>query len=182
MDDAYAILGLARRLVIGRDEVQAAFREAGKSAHPDAGGSEQAFAALKSAQETLLSPARRLKHWLQLHGVLADGRGTVSPDLMDWFSKVGELSQRVEALIRRREEAKSALGKAMLEGETQRCREELERMIAALDGQVESRTAVFAEWERAAELDVGIACAVHRDLGFLEKWLASLRGQYGRLL
>ena len=60
MASAYDQLGIAPRLRIGRDELNAAFREAGKRLHPDAGGSERGFAALQVAHDTLQSPSRRL--------------------------------------------------------------------------------------------------------------------------
>ena len=75
-------------------------QEAGKAAHPDAGGSEEAFAALRAAHQMLQSPGQRLKHWLEIHGHGVNVRGAISPGMMDWFTKVGEVSQRANDCLR----------------------------------------------------------------------------------
>lgn len=55
--DPYAVLGVAR----GADETQihAAYRDAVRRTHPDAGGSAAAFEAVQEAYEALRDPARR---------------------------------------------------------------------------------------------------------------------------
>jgi curved DNA-binding protein CbpA len=55
--DPYAVLGVAR----GADEaeIHAAYRDAVRRTHPDAGGSAAAFEAVQSAYEVLRDPARR---------------------------------------------------------------------------------------------------------------------------
>ena len=46
--DAFELLGVPRRLEVSEGELRAAFREAGKRVHPDAGGCEAEFAKLFS--------------------------------------------------------------------------------------------------------------------------------------
>lgn len=55
--DPYAVLGVAR----GADDAQihAAYRDAVRRTHPDAGGSADAFEAVQEAYEALRDPARR---------------------------------------------------------------------------------------------------------------------------
>jgi curved DNA-binding protein CbpA len=55
--DPYAVLGVRR----GADDaaIHAAYRDAVRRAHPDAGGSAAAFEAVQEAYETLRDPARR---------------------------------------------------------------------------------------------------------------------------
>jgi curved DNA-binding protein CbpA len=55
--DPYAVLGLAH----GADdaEIHAAYRDAVRRTHPDAGGSAAAFEAVQEAYEALRDPARR---------------------------------------------------------------------------------------------------------------------------
>ncbi len=55
--DPYAVLGVPR----GADEAQihAAYRDAVRRTHPDAGGSAAAFEAVQNAYEVLRDPARR---------------------------------------------------------------------------------------------------------------------------
>lgn len=176
------MLGVEKRLGISAEELREAFREAGKRLHPDAGGGEGDFADLQRAHDILASPSRRLSHWLELCGTKIDPRGAVDDSLMDLFAGVGATMQICEALIRKRDEAKSALGRALLQDETQRCREELERMIARVNDRIESECAAFSCYEDADSLVETDAARSVRNLAFLEKWQASLRAIFPRML
>lgn len=182
MMNAFEILGIEPRLAIDGETLRDAFREAGRAAHPDAGGDEQSFAALNSAFEILSSPSRRLRHWLELRGLTVETRGMVAPEIMDLFAQVGEATQRAEALVRRRDETKSALGRALLEQETQSCREDVERCIALVEGAIERECAVFPDYQNSADTDLATASASARNLAFLEKWRTGLRGVFSRLI
>ena len=180
--DAYQLLGMEKRLEISTEVLREAFREAGKRHHPDAGGVEGDFANLQRAHDTLASPSRRLSHWLEFRGIEVDPRGAVDDSLMDLFARVGSTIQKCEALIRRRDEAKSALGRALLEDETQRCREDLEDVIACVVERIESECAVFSQFEDLDSIDETDVARTVRNLAFLEKWQASLRAMFPRML
>jgi hypothetical protein len=180
--DAYQLLGMEKRLEISTEVLREAFREAGKRHHPDAGGAEGDFTNLQRAHDTLASPSRRLSHWLELRGIEVDPRGTVDDSLMDLFARVGSTIQKCEALLRKREEAKSALGRALLEDETQRCREDLEDVIACVAERIESECAAFSRFEDADSIDEMEVARSVRNLAFLEKWQASLRAVFPRML
>jgi curved DNA-binding protein CbpA len=53
VDDHYEILGVTRQA--GIEEIRAAYRRAAKTAHPDRGGSNEAFLRLQRAAEFLLA-------------------------------------------------------------------------------------------------------------------------------
>ncbi len=182
MNNAFTILGLEPGLVFSDEELREAFRDAGKRLHPDAGGGEGEFAGLRAAFAVVASPSRRLSHWLELRGSPADARGTVDPALMDLFGEVGAVTQSAESLIRQREESRSALVLAMLEGETQVCREAVERAISQVEVLLARECAVFADFEASEILDVEAASRVARSLAFLEKWRAGLRACFARLV
>ncbi len=182
MVDAFQILGIERQLFQSDDLLRAAFREAGKRVHPDAGGGEGEFASLREALAVLSSPSRRLRHWLELRGTPVEVRGSIENTLMDLFSEVGAVTQRAESLIRRREEAKSALVRAMLESETQHCREAVEGAISQLEVRIAGECSAFADYEAAADLDLAAASKTARNLAFLEKWRVGLRSAYSRLV
>jgi len=181
--NAYTILGLPERLVFSEEEIRTAFREAGKSLHPDAGGGDGEFAALKDALAILSSSSKRLRHWLELRGIVIEIRGTIGGELMELFSEVGATTQRAESLIRKRDTAQSALAKALLEGETQVCREEVETAIGKVNDAINTESADFSEWERDGVNDAlpRMEQAV-RNLAFLEKWRGGLRSAYSRLV
>ena len=182
MDNAFRTLGIAERLVIPDEALGDAFREAGRLAHPDGGGSEADFAALREAMDILSSPGRRLRHWLGLRGIPVETRGTVDAGLMDLFVEIGATTQRAEALIRKREDSKSALALAMLERESQLCREQIEQALARVEQEIAAECSQFEAFETRAAAHPEHALRTLRNLGFLEKWRASLRSLFPRLL
>jgi curved DNA-binding protein CbpA len=182
MINAYRILGLDEHLAITDEALKDAFRIAGKQAHPDGGGNEEIFAGLREAMDTLSSPARRLRHWLELRGSTPEPRGTVDAGLMDLFASVGEVTQQAEALIRKRGETQSALALAMLEKETQHCREQVERAVRIVEDAIADECARFPEYEENEDPNHEAAFRTLRNLGFLERWKASLRSVFSRLV
>jgi hypothetical protein len=182
MSSAFEILGIAPGLTFSEETLRTAFREAGKVAHPDAGGGDDEFARLREAFEIVASPSGRLKHWLELRGTPVETRGAVDARMMDLFAEVGEVTQRAESLIRKRDEAKSALGLAMLERETHACREAVEQAIGLVDTAIAHECSVFPEIENAVTPDVEAASKTARNLVFLEKWRSALRGLFSRLV
>jgi curved DNA-binding protein CbpA len=180
--NAFETLRIEPRLAITDDAIRDAFREAGKLSHPDAGGALDSFAKLREAYDIVASPSRRLRHWLELRGVTIDSRGVVAASVMDLFAEIGEVTQRAETLIRRRDEAKSALGRALLESETQACREAVERAIAIVESAIGRETARFPDYERDMTGEIDSAAACVRNLAFLEKWRLTLRGLFSRLV
>jgi curved DNA-binding protein CbpA len=180
--NAFQILGIEPRLVLSDEDLRDLFREAGKRAHPDAGGGEGEFAALREAFAVLSSPSRRLRHWLELRGTPGDVRGSIDGSLMDVFSEVGAVTQQAESCIRKREEVKSVLVRAMLEGETQCCREAVEQAISKVESLITRECGFFPEWEKSETCDIEAVSKAARNLAFLEKWRTGLRSCYARLV
>jgi curved DNA-binding protein CbpA len=176
--NAFEILGLRVRLVISDEEIRDVFRRRAAVLHPDSGGDEQGFAKLQGAQEILLSPARRLKAWIEVQGMEVDSRGQIEGGLMDLFQTVSETGAAAEALIRENAGAKSALVKAMVEVRLMKQRESVQELLEMIAAEVKLRIERFQQVE-----DRQIAPGtIMRDLIFLEKWRATLRGLYGRLM
>ncbi len=182
MASAFELLGMTPRLVVYEEDLREAFRAAGKQAHPDGGGGEGEFSTLNGAFAVLSSPSRRLRCWMEVHGLPVETRGTINPALMDLFSDVGAVTQEVELLIRKRDEVKFALVRAMLEGQTQHCRESLEAAIAKVEDRIEAECRNFPVLECSKNPDAGAASEIARNLVFLEKWRAGLRSCYARLV
>ena len=182
LNHAFQILGIEPRLVLSDEALRDLFREAGKQVHPDAGGGEGEFAALRDAYATLASPSRRLMRWLELRGTPGEVRGSIEAALMDLFSEVGAVTQQAEAVIRKREEARSPLVRALLESETQVSREAVERTISRVESWITQECADFSNWEVAEVIEVDAISQVARNLAFLEKWRGSLRACFSRLI
>jgi curved DNA-binding protein CbpA len=182
MVNAFDVLGLSVGLVFTEEVLREAFREAGKKVHPDAGGREGEFATLREAFAVISSPSRRLKHWLELRGTPGEVRGSIDNTLIDLFSEVGAVTQQAEKVIRQREQAQSALTRALLEAETQTCREKVGRVISQVEMRMDSECTGFSELEQAAVVEVAAAAEMVRNLAFLEKWRAGLRACFSRLV
>ncbi len=171
-------MGLRVGLVISDEEIREAFRVKSAVLHPDSGGDESEFARLKEAQDVLMSPARRLKEWIAARGLGVDSRGQIEGALMDLFQKVSEVGAAAEHLIRENESAKTALVKAMVEVKLIKQRELIQELLQSVVSELEQRAAKFQQVEES-QIDPGI---IMRDLIFLEKWRATLKGIYGRLM
>lgn len=179
--NAFAVLGLSQELCLSDQLIRETFRDAGKRVHPDAGGTDGEFAVLKDATAILSSPSRRLGHWMALRGMTVNSRGMIAPGLMDLFAKIGTVSQRADALIRKREAAQSALGRALLEPELQQSLQDVEGMISEVEEILSSECQIFEQWMIDPPTSEA-GSEKMRNLAFLEKWKASLRSLYAKML
>ncbi len=176
--NAFEMLGLQLGLSISEDEIREAFRVRAAVAHPDGGGEEAEFAALREAREILESPAKRLREWLRVHGSPVEERGTIGAELMDFFQKVAETGARAEAAVKAGEAAQSALAKGMAEVRLISERECVKNLLAEIDAGIAERVLIFPAIENGG----GDAATAMRDLVFLEKWRGAMRSLYGRLI
>ncbi len=176
--NAFERLGLELRLDLSEGEIREAFRKRAADVHPDSGGDEEDFAKLQGAQEVLLSPAKRLKEWLAATGMEVDSRGQIGTGLMDLFQKVAEVGNAAEASIKLAASSQSSLAKALAEVKLMAERERVKALLGEIGGEIGVRVSVFPS------IEVGEATPgkVMRDLVFLEKWQASLKSVYGRLM
>lgn len=166
------------RLEISAEEIREAFRARAADSHPDSGGDEAEFAALREAREILESPAKRLREWLRAKGMEADGRGTIAGELVDFFQRVAETGAEAAAAVKSAAEAQSALAKGMAEVRLMRGREKVKVLLAEIEAGIDERVGIFA----AIEKGKSDAATAMRDLVFLEKWRGAMRSLYGRLI
>jgi curved DNA-binding protein CbpA len=176
--NAFERLGLGVRLDLSEDEVREAFRKKAAEMHPDSGGVEKDFLELQIAQEVLSSPARRLKEWMAARSIEVDARGRIGAGLVDLFQKVAETGNAAEAAIKVGAGAQSSLARAVAEVKLMGERERVKALLAEIAGEIVERISAFPGIE-AGEVDPG---EVMRDLVFLEKWRASMKSVYGRLM
>lgn len=166
------------RLVVSDEEIRDGFRRRAAELHPDAGGDVGDFSELQKAQEVLLSPARRLKEWISAKGLESEARGEIDGSLMDFFQRISVVGSESEALIRENLKAQSVLVKAVIEVKLMAQREKVKELLAGIEREIGMREDEFPQIEEG-EKDAG---KVMRDLIFLEKWRATLRGLYSKLI
>lgn len=173
-------LGLDVGLVVSEEAIRDAFRSKASVAHPDSGGDESEFAAMQAAQEVLMSPARRLKEWLEVMGGEVDSRGMIDSGMMDLFQEVAGIGSEAEAAVKAKEKAQSALAKGMAEVSLMAAREKVGALLTKIVEEIEARVSRFPEIEESNDALLG--AKLMRDLVFLEKWRGTLRGLFGRLM
>jgi curved DNA-binding protein CbpA len=171
MTDAFALLGLPRRAALDEAQLQAAWHERSRAAHPDTAGGDAALAAdINAAHEILGSPEKRLKHLLELNAV--PWRAIpLSADWMDLFSQTGTALQSAAALVKKKQAASSALARALLAPQEMRLREQIE----ALNENLETRRAALLAGLPAIEDDLAALQAAQASFAYLGKWQAQLR-------
>lgn len=169
MRDCFELLGLPRRALLDEGELQAAWHQKSREAHPDHPGGSAALAAeVNAAYETLLAPEKRLKHLLELHKV-PWRTIPISAEIMTLFSQIGPQLQNAAALAKKKQTATSALAKALLAPEEMKLREALED----LGTQIESKRAeVLGTLDQATLDQIQVAQAT---LAYFAKWQGQIR-------
>jgi curved DNA-binding protein CbpA len=176
--NAFARLGLKVGLTVSDEEIRDAFRKKAAVAHPDGGGEEAEFSALREARDVLESPAKRLREWLRANGIEADARGTITGEMADFFQRVAETGAEAETAIKAAAEAQSALAKGMAEVRLMGSREKVRNLLVEIEAGIAARAGIFPTIEKG-QIE---ASTTMRDLVFLEKWKGSMRSLYGRLM
>lgn len=179
--DYFEALGLERRLDVEPSELQHCYDLRCREAHPDSGGAREEFELVREALVSLQSPARRLRHWLELSGLAGTGEESVPALVADRFEEISSLLRAAETVAERHGSAQSALVRSMaevegmsLQGRLAQAREEVE----TLTRQLVSR---FGEFDRRGPTGVAAeAWEAVRALTFFEKWEDQLRTAWAR--
>ena len=182
MSDPFEELGLPKALAIAPEDIESAYRKASKRLHPDMGGDEKSYEAMRKAADLLRCPSQRLRWALGAVGGNWDERGSVPMSVMDLFSPIAEALQKVEGFIDQRNRAKSALGRAVLDAGVPTMKRELEATLAKLELEESYLVSRFDEfdqrgWRESAEEMAEAA----RGLAFVEKWQGQIRAATGKL-
>lgn len=180
MADCFQLLGLPPRATLNEGELQSAYLQATRRAHPDqAGGDAQLSADLNAALETLKSPVTRLKHLIDTRSGLGWRAIALEAGLMSLFEKLGPLLQQSAAFLSRKQAATSALAKALLASEEMRLRESMETLNEAIEEEWQKlESALPACDERLATGDSSVwpeLQALQAKFAYLTKWRAQIR-------
>lgn len=154
--------------------------------HPDIAGATVDFAEINRAYQTLADPAARLRHLLELEAPAAIGRSQPVPaDIAAFFAPVAEARQEVDGFLKKLATATSPLAKALLSTEQFQVQERLEKIIAALQGKQDALLLQIREadalWLPDREAALGLLPVLWQSLGYIAKWLATLRELLFRL-
>lgn len=171
-ENLFSVLGLEPSLAISVTDVDSAWRELSAINHPDADSNgtdnNEASALLNQAREVLSNPAGVLQQWLIVKGQTIERQTTISPDLMDLFSLVGESLHLADAVIDKNNQATTALAKSLLAVPAIAAQKNIQNALASVTNATNQRVAMFPAMEKQEELQQ--ALEVLNELKFLAKW------------
>lgn len=193
MTDHFAALDLPRRPWLDADAIKDAFHLRSTGVHPDRvhnaddatrRAADEHYAALNAAHQCLREPKERLQHLVQLERGRKPGDLRALPDdLMRLFAEVGAALRATDSVLKRREQAGSALMKAQTLQEALPLLEQMESLQARLQ---DRRAGLMADLQRldaawtgtngaAQEAALDGAENLYHQFGFLDRWMAQLR-------
>lgn len=170
--DAFAELGLPRRLALDPDTLETTWRRRSRELHPDsAQGDADGAAAANRACGILRAPGSRLRHWLALHGVAAPAHTGLDADLMSLFADAGLVLHEADALSKKKSTATTALARALLAAPEFAVQKKLQDLMRRIRQESEKLIDRFEAFEAAAAGgDFTEAAAASGRLAFLERW------------
>ncbi|QQL45125.1 hypothetical protein [Sulfuriroseicoccus oceanibius] len=176
MVDHFKALGVSRSLWLAPEDVRTRFQSLSRERHPDAEGGGDGYAAVVDAAAVLQDPAKRLPHWLALHGVEYDARSTPpSAWVADEFSRVAALVHAANEAVAKRDAATSALGQAVANRAVVEANDQIVEMLDQLRQRGQALDVELQAMEEAGEADVDVVSRCAVDYGFLGKWIGQLR-------
>lgn len=193
MTDSFAALGLARRPWLDADAIKAAFHQRSTEVHPDRvhnadeatrRAADERYAALNAAHQCLREPKERLQHLVQLErGRKPGDLRTLPEDLMRLFAEVGAALRATEPVLKRQQQAGSALMKAQTLQDALPMLEQIESLQARLHdrraGLLTDLQRLDNAWANAGDAarDAALDGAenLYHQFGFLDRWMAQLR-------
>lgn len=179
---AFDLLNLPYYANLDEDMLRKRFQTISAELHPDKGGCEIKFREVNQAYQTLRTASGRLKELFRIYNIEYSPRGSVSDDLMDLFMSTGDLLQRIDAHIRKKEAATTALTKALLEPVSMQLQQSLSNQIQTVESTLEATSSTLPVIDQQGVTNsVALATATARNLAFLEKWRAQLRERFGQL-
>ena len=179
--DCFELLSLPKSAALSEELLQEAYSKHSRLAHPDHGGSEQSAAEINAAYETLRAPEKRLKHLLELcAGEAARAWRTVPLDeaMMSLFSRLGGALNASGQFLEKKENAKSALAKALLANEEFQWRDQLEEIGFELEAKRQELETALRFWDAANVADEASwkeLAAIQARFSYLARWQGQIR-------
>lgn len=182
MTDPFSLLSVSRKLNLEDKEIDRLVREASQLHHPDAGGDEGMFLNIRLAGEILKSPARRIRAAIESEGLDFDERGEIPEEVIEYFSLVATVLEKVNSFVLERSKTLSSLGRAVIDTGVPGLKRDLEMLTGKLNELESTMVASFKSFDDKGWSQCGVEMSgVARGLVFLTKWSAQLREANGKL-
>jgi len=179
--DHFESLGMERKLDLSPETLRAHYDGRCQEAHPDAGGTAKGFDAVAEAYKALSSPARRLRHWLELFGIRVVEDGSLPPAVEERFGPVNALLQQASEIAERHREARSTLVRSLAEAEGISLQGRIVEARGELENAITAMVSVFKRFDESDPHEIREeAVELVRVLSFLERWEAQLRAAWAQ--
>ena len=134
MTDYFALLGQPHQPHLDDRALEQAFHERARLLHPDAAGTNEGgeFAQLNSAFNVLRHPRLRLRHLLELEGVMP-AKELLAPELGELFARAAEISHQAKAEIAKEQSSDSAIAHSVAQFKRSQIRGELVSVLRELE-------------------------------------------------
>ena len=185
MTDHFAVLRLPRRPWLDPDQIKEQYQQLTRASHPDRSRgddrNDSAFAAITEAYRVLSSPRLRLQHLLELEGNTDSTieAAQVATDLSDIFLSAATLAREIDALLQKRDQATSTLGKSLLQSELGTVRGRAEALLQQLEGlyagAMDELQQIDQTWTSDNPTSLGGSRQLAQRFAFLERWIDQLR-------
>jgi curved DNA-binding protein CbpA len=180
MTDYFALLEQPRLPWLDPTALKEIFHQKTLEQHPDAGGSgsEDRFAGLNEAYQTLQDPKRRLLHLLSLEERAPSANQAVPAELQELFLGLGALKHRASSLLEKNRTASNALSKSLLKPETLALQKDLEawreKIRMLLDTANEELREMNARWSLDRSSQIARLSDLYLKFAYLGRWSEQL--------
>jgi curved DNA-binding protein CbpA len=187
MTDHFAVLRQPRRPWLDPDQLKEQYQQLAFALHPDRPNVENTagvdFAAVTEAYRVLSNPRLRVNHLLTLYPGAPpnDAKTSVVPaDLAQIFMQAATVMGEIDAHLRKRTSAGSALGRSLVQIEGGGLQKRADLLLKQLESANEETElnlrALDEKWrDKADASDVSQLQAVSLRLAYLDRWTTQLR-------
>jgi curved DNA-binding protein CbpA len=180
MTDYFALLDQPRLPWLDPVALKEVFHRKTLEQHPDAtaASSENRFAELNAAYQTLQDPKRRLHHLLSLENRAPAANLAVPSELQELFLDLGAFKQRTNLLLGKFQATSNALSRSLLKPETVAFQNDLAGWRGKISTMVESATQQLREinsrWLSDRDGQIEQLTNLYLTFAYLGRWTEQL--------
>jgi len=180
MTDYFALLRQPHQPHLDDRAIEQAFHERARLLHPDAAARNQGdeFAQLNTAFNVLRDPRLRLRHLLELEGIVL-AKELLAPELVELFSRAAEISHQAKAEIASQQRSASAIARSVAELKRSQIRAQLVSVLQDLEvNELRAQTDLqdlSAIWDKKGAAAVAKALQLQQRFTVLQRWMETLR-------
>jgi curved DNA-binding protein CbpA len=180
MTDYFAFLRQPHQPLLDDRAIEQAFHQRARLLHPDAAGANERdeFAQLNTAFNVLRDPRLRLRHLLELEGVMP-AKELLAPELVELFSRAAEISHQAKAEIAKERSSDSAIARSVARLKRSQIGTELVSVLQELEANERCARSDLEDlneiWGKERPAAVAKAMQLQQRFTILQRWIDTLR-------